>query len=90
MHSAEGRKALLDQWLSAWLEQLGDESFTAEFFMETARQRLWELAEDEALDWAVEEYDELKAWVFEAIEHGRLTQDWDDTNNRVQIKMTRP
>ena len=89
LHSAEGRKALLDQWLSAWLEQLGDEPFAAPLFMETARQRLWELTEDEALDWTVAEYDELKAWVFGALEHGRLTQGYDDTNNRVQLKAAR-
>lgn len=89
LRSAEGRKALLGQWLSAWLEQLGEEPFAAELFMETARQRLWELAEDEAPDWAIAEYDELKTRVFEALEHGRLTQGYDDTNNRVQLKAAR-
>lgn len=83
--SAEGRKALIDTWLTAWLEQLGDAPFVAQAFMDAARQRLWELAEDEAPDWGVAEYDELKAWMFEALEQGRLIQGYDDANNRVQI-----
>ncbi len=31
------------------------------------------------------EYDELKNWVFKALEQGRLTQGYDAANNRVQI-----
>ena len=85
LHTAEGRKALLGEWLNAWLAQLGDAPFASQAFMDAARQRLWELAEDEAPDWGVAEYDELKAWVFEALEQGRLTQGYDDANNRVQI-----
>lgn len=85
LQTAKGRKSLLGEWLNAWLEQLGDAPFTAQAFMEAARQRLWELAEDEAPDWGAAEYDELKAQVFEALEQGRLIQGYDDANNRVQI-----
>jgi type I restriction enzyme S subunit len=53
--------------------------------MDAARQRLWELAEDDAPDWGAVEYDELKNWVFEALEQGRLTQGYDGANNRVHI-----
>jgi type I restriction enzyme S subunit len=90
LKSPEGRKALLGEWLTAWLKQLGDAPFTVQPFMEAARQRLWELAEDEAPDWGAAEYDELKAWIFEALENGRLTQSYDDANNRVQLKTARP
>lgn len=83
--SAEGRKTLIDTWLNAWLAQLGDAPFSAQAFMDAARQRLWELAEDEAPDWGAAEYDELKTQVFEALEQGRLIQGYDDANNRVQI-----
>jgi type I restriction enzyme S subunit len=86
LQSAEGRKELLGQWLDAWLGQLGDSPFAAQSFMEAARQRLWELAEDEAPDWGVAEYDELKARIFEALEQGRLVQSLDSANNRVEIK----
>ncbi|MGE3535797.1 MAG: restriction endonuclease subunit S [Candidatus Tectimicrobiota bacterium] len=85
LQSAESRKTLLGQWLTAWLKQRGDAPFAAQPFIETARQRLWELAEDEAPDWSAAEYDELYAWVFEALGQGHLTQTYDDPNNRVLI-----
>jgi type I restriction enzyme S subunit len=85
LQTAEGRKSLLGEWLNAWLEHLGDAPFTAQTFMDAARQRLWELAEDDAPDWGAAEYDELKTQVFEALEQGRLIQGYDDANNRVQI-----
>ncbi|HIJ91123.1 MAG: restriction endonuclease subunit S [Desulfobulbaceae bacterium] len=85
LQTAEGRKSLLGEWLNAWLEQLGDAPLSAQKFMDAARQQLWELAEDDTPDWGVAEYDELKAWVFEALEQRRLTQGYDDANNRVQI-----
>jgi type I restriction enzyme S subunit len=67
------------------IEQLGGTAFSAEQFMDTARQRLWELPEDEAPEWGAAEYDQLKAWLFHALESGRLTQVYDDAGNRVQI-----
>lgn len=85
LQTAEGRKSLLGDWLTAWLGQLGDAPFSAQAFMDAARQRLWELAEDEAPDWGAAEYDELKTQVFEALDQGRMTQGYDDANNRVQI-----
>jgi type I restriction enzyme S subunit len=85
-HTAEGRKSLLSEWLNGWLAHLGGEPFAAQAFMDAARQRLWALVEDEAPEWGVAEYDELKAWVFEALAQGRLIQGYDDANNRVQLK----
>jgi len=89
LQSAEGRKTLVGKWLDTWLEQLGDAPFAVQPFMETARQWLWKLAEDDAPDWGVVEYDELKGWVFDALEQGRLTQSYDDANNRVQITVSK-
>ena len=85
LQTVEDRKSLLGVWLKAWLEQLGDTPFVAQDFMDAARQRLWELAEDYVPNWGAVEYDELKAWVFEALEQGRLTQGYDNTSNRVKI-----
>lgn len=109
LQTAEGRKSLLGEWLNAWLEQLGEAPFSAQAFMDAAKQRLWELAEEEgqnhekgqnheegkdpsfiewiyeSFEWSATEYDELKTQVFEALEQGRLTQGYDDANNRVQI-----
>lgn len=89
LQTAEGRKKLLNQWLTSWLEQLGNRPFETQPFMETTRHWLWKLTEGESADWGVAEYDELKAWVFEALAQGRLTQGYDDANNRVQVKTTK-
>lgn len=85
LQSAEGRKKLLGQWLTSWLQQLGDAPFEAQSFMETARQLLWGQTDDEALVWGAAEYDELKFWIFEALEQGRLTQTYNEATNHVQI-----
>ncbi len=89
LQTAEGRKSLLGKWLNAWLAQLGDAPLSAQTFIDAARQRLWELAEDDTPDWGMAEYDELKNWVFKALEQGRLTQGYNDANNRVQITATK-
>jgi len=85
LQSPESRKTLLNQWITAWLKQSRQADFTPQDFMEAARQRLWDLAEDGAPDWGAAEYDELKAWVFKALEQGGLTQTYDDADNRVRL-----
>lgn len=87
--SVEGRKAVIEQWLNSYLGQLGSSDFSAVFFMEAAQQRLSELLEDEAPEQpelGLAEYDQLKTWVFQALENGQLTQSYDDAGNRVQVK----
>ncbi len=84
--SPEGRKNLIDEWLTAWLDQLGDVRFSAQAFMDAAQQRLWDLAvDDEAPEWGAAEYDEVKTWIFEALEQGRMIQGYDDANNSAHI-----
>jgi type I restriction enzyme S subunit len=91
----EGRKALLDQLLPTWLDQLGDTPFSAQHFMAHVEQRAADLIdaqdsaarfiEQEDVQFGPVEYDHLKTRVFESIEQGRLTQGYDDANNRVQV-----
>ena len=85
LSSPDGRKVVLGEWLTAWLDHLSDAPFAAQAFMEAAQQRSSELAEDNPPDWGAAEYDHLKALVFEAVAQGRLTQTYDDGNNRVLI-----
>ena len=101
--SLEGRMELLHYWLTVWLDQLGDSSFTAQSFMEAAQQRFLELGDEVTDKWgeakwgeakwsgepnwnAVEHYDELKIWIFEALESGRMTQSYEEGNNRVRVQ----
>lgn len=74
LQTAEGRKSLMEEWLNAWLAQIGDTPFVAQHFMEAARQGLRDLAEDDAPNWGVAEYDELKELVFKQIKSGKLKQ----------------
>jgi len=85
LHSPEGRKSLIDQWLTAWLEHLGGAPFAVQPFMETARQQLGELTEDGTSDWGAAEYGEIKVIVFEALKQGRLIQDYDEAEKQVRI-----
>jgi type I restriction enzyme S subunit len=93
-----GRKALLDQLLSPWLDQLGDTPFSAQQFMAHVEQRASDLIdaqnaearfiEHEDVQFGPVEYDHLKTRLFEALEQGLLTQGYDDANNRVQLATT--
>lgn len=85
LQTAEGRISILSDWFNAWLVQLGDRPFIAQKFMDAALQRFWDLMEDDTPEWGMAQYEELKSWLFEALEQGRLTQGYDDAKNRVQI-----
>lgn len=90
LQTVEGRKSLLGEWLNAWMEQLGDAPFTAQAFMDAARQRVSELVEDEAPDWGAAEYDELKTQLFQALDKFRLQQIFMDEENKVALKKAPP
>jgi type I restriction enzyme, S subunit len=75
LQTAEGRKSLLGEWLNAWLEQLGDGHFTAQAFMEAARQRLWELAEEEGLNHEEGKHESFIEWIYESLEWGKVEYD---------------
>ncbi|MEL6764388.1 MAG: hypothetical protein AAFO87_12150, partial [Cyanobacteria bacterium J06607_6] len=91
LNSAEGRHALINQWLEAWLTDLNDAPFSPRSFIEAAQQRLIELAKEEDLpEWDAAEYNSVQAWVFEALGDRRLTQTYDDAKNRVQLHAVSP
>lgn len=94
--SAEGRKALISQWLEVYLDWLGPMPFSAQHFMETAQQRLLELLEEleepeslttdyDFFQFGPIEYDHVKELIFQALETGHLTQAYDEAGNRVQL-----
>ncbi len=89
LSSAGSRKALLNQWMDVWLEHIGNAPFSSQHFMEAAQQRWGELVEDYASEWSTAEYDQLKGWVFDALESGRLAQTYDDAGNRVSVTATK-
>jgi type I restriction enzyme S subunit len=83
--STEGRNVLLDQWLTVWLRHLSNTPFSTQLFIEAAQQRFWELAEDDALEWELgaAEYEYVRAWMFELLDSGHLTQTYENDKNRI-------
>jgi type I restriction enzyme S subunit len=68
LNSAEGRHALLDHWLTVWLERRNGTPFSTQPFIDAAQQRLWELAEDDALELGAADYDAVRAWILASLE----------------------
>ncbi|CAB3773422.1 type I restriction enzyme specificity protein [Burkholderia paludis] len=77
---------LLRFWLEAYRTQLGGAAFSLEHFIAAAQTRLGELHPDNDFEWAASDYESIKAWVFEALAAGALTQGFDDDDNRIELK----
>ncbi len=93
LNSPEGRTALLDNWLTLWLERLNNTPFSTQPFIDAAQQRLWELAEqdgelaeDDTLELGAADYDYVRLWISESLERRHLAQTYNDDKNRVQLK----
>ena len=76
---------LLRFWLKAYRTQLGSADFSLERFIAAAKTRLAELHPDNDFEWAASDYESIKAWVFEALAAGALTQEFDDDGNRIEL-----
>lgn len=79
LENAEGRAALIVQWLNAYYPQLGNRPFSVMDFMAAAESRLAALYPDNEFQLGVKDYECIKDWVFEALAAGRLTQQQNAT-----------
>lgn len=86
LENAAARKALIEEWLHAYRGQLRGTPFSVEEFIAAAQARLAELYPDTDLGLGASEYEHIKAWVFEALAAGTLTQAFDDACNRIELK----
>jgi len=86
LENAEAREGFLVQWLEAYRSQLGSKSFSVQNFMAAAQTRLAELPPDNDFELGAKEYEHIKAWVFQALAAGTLTQAFDDAGNRIELK----
>lgn len=84
--SAQERAGLIAQWLVAYRGQLGDTPFSLQHFITVAQTRLAELHPDNDFALGASDYEYIKAWVFDALSAGRLTQAFDDADNRIELK----
>lgn len=85
LQTPEGRKLLIEQWLTVWLNRPGDSPFAPQEFMDSARERLQELMESYDHDMGKILYEELKSWIFNALEQGMLLQKYNDANNCIEL-----
>jgi type I restriction enzyme, S subunit len=86
LNTTQGREALIGQWLDAYFWQLAsNEAFSVAEFLEAAQLRMDTLTKGEVPDLGMSAYEQLKRWVFHALENGRLSQTYDDDGNRVQL-----
>lgn len=76
---------LLRFWLEAYRTQLGSAAFSLERFTAAAQTRLGELYPDTDFELRASDYEIIKAWVFEALAAGALTQAFDDDGNRIEL-----
>ncbi len=66
---------LLRFWLEAYCTQLGSAAFSLERFIAAAQNRLAELHPHNDFELRASDYEHIKAWVFEALDAGRLMQE---------------
>lgn len=86
LENAEARKALIAEWLEAYRVQLVGTAFSAQHFMVAAQIRLAELHPDNDIALVANDYELIKARVFEALAAGTLAQAFDDAGNRIELK----
>jgi type I restriction enzyme, S subunit len=78
-------KNLLHKWLDIYCAQLGDGVFSAESFMNTAQIRIAELHPDTDFELGLNDYENIKTWIFDQIESGALKQ----TRNIISVNEKR-
>lgn len=86
LESVEARAALISQWLEAYRGQLGSTPFSIQHFMTAAQSRLEERHPDNDFELGTNDFEHIKAWVFEALAAGKLAQAFDDAGNRIELK----
>lgn len=77
---------LLRFWLEAYRTQVGGVAFSLERFIAAVQTRLGELHPDSDFELGGSDYEIIKAWVFEALAAGALTQAFDDDGNRIDLR----
>ncbi len=84
--SAEARVGLIAQWLEAYRGQLGRTPFLVQHFMAAVQTRLAEMHPDNDFALGANDYEHIKAWVFDALADGTLTQGFNAAGNHIELK----
>lgn len=86
LESAEAREVLISQWLTTYRDQRGSMPFSVQHFIAAVETRLAELHPGNDFELGASDFDHIKAWVFESLAAGTLTQVFDDVGNCIQLK----
>ena len=81
LENADAQEALIAEWLEAYCGQLGNTPFSVQRFMAAAQTRLAELHPETDFELGANDYEHIKAWLFEALADGRLQQSRDITGH---------
>ena len=88
------RELALNQWLEAYVNNLQDQPFSADDFLNLVQQKLSAMEEDLDAEWVSElvganDYEQVKAWVFKNLKGKKLRQKYDDKKNRVRVSQSK-
>ncbi|HAQ72848.1 MAG TPA: type I restriction endonuclease, partial [Pseudomonas sp.] len=88
LHDRAQLAPLLRFWLEAYRTQLGSAAFSLERFIAVAKTRLAELHPDNDFELRGSDYEHVKAWVFEALDSGRVRQERNQVYCVIETKET--
>ena len=95
---SDGIKPTVWQWFSEYFEKLGpDADFSLTMFMEENWGKILELdmeglqepEDDIEFEFEVEDYNQLKGYVFHALNTGCLKQEFDEASNRIRLVVSK-
>jgi type I restriction enzyme S subunit len=79
------RLQLLSTWLEAWQTHLGARPFALHDFLNAAEERLAELYPEDDLALGMAAYEQIKDWVFSALDRGTLSQGYDKDTKHITL-----
>ncbi|EGQ9823630.1 restriction endonuclease subunit S [Vibrio harveyi] len=70
----EKRKDLFTFWLEDYCKQISNTPFSAKDFFSIAHTHITKLHPDAEFEFSLDDYDQIKSWVFEGLEQGHIKQ----------------
>lgn len=86
LNDEAARLQLLSAWLGAWQTHLGTRPFVLHDFLNDAEARLAELYPEDDLALGMAAYEQIKDWVFSALDRGTLSQGYDKDTKHITLK----
>jgi len=81
-----GWLTLLTSWLEAWQARPHGHTFVLSDFLDAAQSRLIELYPKDDLELGMAAYEQIKDWVFNALDSGSLVQGYDEDAKRITLR----